>query len=201
MTLADTPLLLKTELASAPVRIPDLVHGDGDKIVMAKLSIVKGIALATGELYENPSHSYHLNEVRLDGTKAESTVTLPSEKALRLVSAYQKLKPEHNTDCHDFTATAAGWALRKEQPMQWEEDHIENSSEVEAGSAYGVIAQLSKRGERGCTHSGIGTDSGELLGVLGRNSALAVIDLETAQSIYSRGGETFMVKLLGQEAI
>jgi hypothetical protein len=61
------------------------------------------------ERVHRPNHFTCPEDLRLGMQTEGDTITLPDEKATRLLDAFRQLRPGHDLQCHDFVARVEGW--------------------------------------------------------------------------------------------
>jgi hypothetical protein len=127
------------------------------------------------------------------------SITLPSDKAIRLINIFRKLDSDfHNLDCHDFMYATEGW----EDDMVVNNRIMTSEEPIVSGNPYQILINVGTNNtpEWLYTHSAIGTDERKLLAVGGLGLALCTMDRETAMQIYNEGFTPYLATVSVSES-
>ncbi len=157
---------------------------------------ITGMRLPDGTTYNNrrQADTIGLGRLLLARRSENDSVTLPDEKATRLISLFRRLRPGHGLECHDLLCEVEQW------PTDFDYDSriLSHTERVTPGKPYSVVTNLgSESGPNWAhAHSCIGTDNGNLLGITGNSLMMAVMTRESAEKLYARGGKPCLAEII-----
>jgi|GEM_PF-1144035 len=192
--MSSSTLALTTRSCRYDFTIEHFEKPEETLAVPTNLQLVTGMTLPDGTTYNNRYHSsdIHIRSLVLAPKSTAESITLPDEKAHRLVSLFRQLRPKHGLECHDLFAQVELW------PDIVEQDYTANilgdDRPITPGTPYSVESNFGTADDPRWiyTHSCMGTDRGNLLGIIGRGMMLAVMDRESTENLYARGGDPYL---------
>lgn len=165
-----------------------------DIVVATDFETITGITLPNGVAYNNRRHSSSLNLLKLMRAhrNTSESITLPDEKADRLVSLFRRLKPGHGLQCHDVFAEVELWPDILD--LDYSARILAEDEQIIPGMPYSIHSDFGSE-EWAYTHSCLGTDNGNLLGLVGNGMMMAVMDRKNTEKLYARGGTPYLAAM------
>lgn len=158
---------------------------------------VTGITLPDGTTYNNRRHStaLSLRKIITAPRNTSESITLPDDRAIRLVSLFRRLRPGHELECHDFVSEVEQWPG---DILDYDIKILGRTQEVTPGVSYSVQSNFGPEDNFDWvyTHSCMATDSGNFLGIVGNGLMLSVMDRESTEKLYARGGEPYIGEII-----
>lgn len=193
----ETTLRLTTRRCRYELDIPHYLRPEEKIFVSTPFETITGITLPTGKTYNNRRHSHNVRLSRLMRAEKNTSesITLPDDRAQRLVSLFRRLRPGHTLECHDLFSEVLQWPDFDD--WKDETDPLAPDAPIVSGAPYGVQTTFGPEDDfrQAYTHSCLGTGNGNLLGLIGKGMMLAVMTREATEELYARGGEPTLAKV------
>jgi hypothetical protein len=187
---------LLTRRVSRDWTISSLAQPDVDIVVPTKFDYVTGMRLPDGTTYHNrrQATTIRLGRLLFAERGEDDSITLPDEKATRLISLFRKLRPGHGLECHDLLCEVEQWPT----DFDYDSKILSRSESIIPGRPYSIISNLGSASNPNWmdTHSCMGTDNGNLLGIIGNGLMMTVMKQDATERLYARGGVPHLAEVI-----